>query len=130
MAEGSLLSPELQAERLSTTKLTGIDLNVGYGLGVLTMNDLVGRHRQRADRRPLSWSFATPVTPSLSIPGHVGDLTGNVRTDLPRLGTTGMMEVCHHPAVEPTSGLGPSGAAAMSPPGGVIIAGPGRRTGS
>lgn len=44
VAEGSLLSPELQAERLSTTKFTGVDLNVGYGLGVLTMNDLVGHN--------------------------------------------------------------------------------------
>ncbi len=44
LTEGSLLSPELQAERLRTTQFTGIVPNVGYGLGLLNMNDLLGHN--------------------------------------------------------------------------------------
>lgn len=44
VTDGSLLSPELQAERLATNRFSGIDLNVGYGLGVLNMNDLIGHN--------------------------------------------------------------------------------------
>lgn len=42
MTDGTLLSPELLPERLATARFTGIDRNVGYGLGVLNMNDLIG----------------------------------------------------------------------------------------
>ncbi|WP_395726835.1 serine hydrolase domain-containing protein [Nakamurella sp.] len=44
VTDGSLLSPELQAQRLATTTFTGIPLDVGYGLGVLNMNDLIGHN--------------------------------------------------------------------------------------
>lgn len=44
VTDGSLLSPALQAQRLATTTFTGIPLNVGYGLGVLNMNDLIGHN--------------------------------------------------------------------------------------
>lgn len=44
VTDGSLLSPELQAQRLTTTTFTGTPLNVGYGLGVLNMNDLIGHN--------------------------------------------------------------------------------------
>jgi D-alanyl-D-alanine carboxypeptidase len=44
LTDGSLLSPQLQAQRLQTAQFTGIDLNVGYGLGLLNMNDLIGHN--------------------------------------------------------------------------------------
>ncbi len=44
LTDGSLLSPQLQAQRLQTAAFTGIDLNVGYGLGLLNMNDLIGHN--------------------------------------------------------------------------------------
>jgi len=44
ITDGSLLSPALQAERLRTTQFSGTPLNVGYGLGVLNMNELIGHN--------------------------------------------------------------------------------------
>ncbi len=44
LTDGTLLSPDLQAQRLATTQFTGISLDVGYGLGVLNMNDLIGHN--------------------------------------------------------------------------------------
>jgi len=44
VTDGTLLSPELQAERLATQTFTGVSQNVGYGLGVLNMNDLIGHN--------------------------------------------------------------------------------------
>ena len=44
VTDGSLLSPQLQAQRLATQQFTGTPLNVGYGLGVLNMNDLIGHN--------------------------------------------------------------------------------------
>lgn len=44
VTDGSLLSPGLQAQRLATTPFTGVPVDVGYGLGVLNMNDLLGHN--------------------------------------------------------------------------------------
>lgn len=44
ITDGSLLSPGLQAQRLATTPFTGVPVDVGYGLGVLNMNDLLGHN--------------------------------------------------------------------------------------
>lgn len=44
LTDGTLLSPDLQAQRLATTQFTGISLDVGCGLGVLNMNDLIGHN--------------------------------------------------------------------------------------
>ncbi|HEY6532769.1 MAG TPA: serine hydrolase domain-containing protein [Acidimicrobiales bacterium] len=41
LSDGSLLTPALQAERLDSRKIDGQKLNLGYGLGVTTLNDLV-----------------------------------------------------------------------------------------
>jgi len=42
LADGELLSPELQAERLQSRRFDGQTLDFGYGLGVIRINDLVG----------------------------------------------------------------------------------------
>ena len=44
LTDGSLLSPQLQRERLASTRIDGVPINVGYGLGVMTINDLVGHN--------------------------------------------------------------------------------------
>ena len=44
LTDGKLLSPELQADRLRTNRIDGVPLNLGYGLGVMTINDLVGHN--------------------------------------------------------------------------------------
>lgn len=44
LTDGSLLSPELQRERLHSTRIEGTPINLGYGLGVLTLNDLAGHN--------------------------------------------------------------------------------------
>lgn len=42
LADGELLSPELQAQRLESRKFDGQAINFGYGLGVIRLNDFVG----------------------------------------------------------------------------------------
>jgi D-alanyl-D-alanine carboxypeptidase len=42
LADGDLLSPELQAERLEFRRFEGQALDVGYGLGVIRLNDVIG----------------------------------------------------------------------------------------
>jgi D-alanyl-D-alanine carboxypeptidase len=42
LTDGSLLSPELQAQRLETRRFTGVDVDYGYGLGVMNAADLYG----------------------------------------------------------------------------------------
>lgn len=44
LTNGSLLSPELQRERLRSKRIEGTPINLGYGLGVLTLNDLIGHN--------------------------------------------------------------------------------------
>ena len=44
VTDGTLLSPRLHAQRLTMQQFTGTALNVGYGLGVLNMNDLIGHN--------------------------------------------------------------------------------------
>ncbi|MBJ8344823.1 serine hydrolase [Antrihabitans sp. YC2-6] len=44
LTDGSLLTPELQRERLASKKIDGMPINLGYGLGVMTINDLVGHN--------------------------------------------------------------------------------------
>jgi D-alanyl-D-alanine carboxypeptidase len=42
LADGDLLSPELQAERLEFRRFEGQAIDVGYGLGVIRLNDVIG----------------------------------------------------------------------------------------
>jgi D-alanyl-D-alanine carboxypeptidase len=42
LADGDLLSPELQAERLEFRRFEGQTIDVGYGLGVIRLNDVIG----------------------------------------------------------------------------------------
>jgi D-alanyl-D-alanine carboxypeptidase len=44
LADGSLLSPELQRQRLKSNRFEGVKINAGYGLGVERINDLVGHN--------------------------------------------------------------------------------------
>jgi D-alanyl-D-alanine carboxypeptidase len=44
LADGSLLSPKLQAERLRFKRFDGVKINAGYGLGVERINDIVGHN--------------------------------------------------------------------------------------
>ena len=44
LADGSLLDPATQAERLDSQRFTGQQVNLAYGLGVLTLNDLIGHN--------------------------------------------------------------------------------------
>ncbi len=42
LADGELLSDELQAERLESERFDGQQINFGYGLGVVKLNDFIG----------------------------------------------------------------------------------------
>jgi D-alanyl-D-alanine carboxypeptidase len=42
LTDGTLLTPELQAERLTIGRFDGVTTNAGYGLGLIKINDLVG----------------------------------------------------------------------------------------
>ncbi len=42
LSDGTLLNPDTQAQRLEGRRFDGQEVNVGYGLGVTTLNDLVG----------------------------------------------------------------------------------------
>ena len=42
LTDGTLLSPELQAQRLQTRRFSGVDVDYGYGLGVMNTKDLFG----------------------------------------------------------------------------------------
>jgi D-alanyl-D-alanine carboxypeptidase len=44
LTDGSLLSPDIQRERLHSNRIDGVPINLGYGLGVMTINDLVGHN--------------------------------------------------------------------------------------
>lgn len=44
LASGSLLSPELQRERLTSNRFSPTGINFGYGLGVERLNDIVGHN--------------------------------------------------------------------------------------
>ncbi len=44
LADGRLLSPRLQRERLEGQRFTGQQIDYGYGLGVTTLNDFVGHN--------------------------------------------------------------------------------------
>jgi D-alanyl-D-alanine carboxypeptidase len=60
LAEGTLLTPETQAARLQTRSLTEHPLIVGYGLGVLTMNGMIGHNGGIAGYS--SWMLYDPET--------------------------------------------------------------------
>jgi D-alanyl-D-alanine carboxypeptidase len=42
LTDGTLLTPELQAERLKTGQFDGVTINAGYGLGLIKINELIG----------------------------------------------------------------------------------------
>ena len=42
LTDGTLLSPELQAQRLQTRRFSGVNVDYGYGLGVMNTKDLFG----------------------------------------------------------------------------------------
>ena len=42
LANGTLLTPDLQAERLEIGRFDGVAGNAGYGLGLIKLNDLIG----------------------------------------------------------------------------------------
>jgi D-alanyl-D-alanine carboxypeptidase len=42
LADGDLLSPELQQQRLAFQRFDGQKIDVGYGLGVIRINDVIG----------------------------------------------------------------------------------------
>ena len=42
LTDGSLLSPELQEQRLQARQFTGVDVDYGYGLGVMNTKDMYG----------------------------------------------------------------------------------------
>ena len=42
LTDGTLLSPELQAQRLEARQFTGVDIDYGYGLGVMNTKDMYG----------------------------------------------------------------------------------------
>jgi D-alanyl-D-alanine carboxypeptidase len=44
LAEGTLLSPAMQRERLTWNRFAAPNLDVGYGLGVLSVNGLIGHN--------------------------------------------------------------------------------------
>lgn len=44
LADGGLLSPELQAKRLEFHRFDGQSVNIGYGLGLLNVNEFVGHN--------------------------------------------------------------------------------------
>lgn len=44
LTDETLLSPELKRERLQSNRIDGAPINLGYGLGVMTINDLVGHN--------------------------------------------------------------------------------------
>jgi D-alanyl-D-alanine carboxypeptidase len=62
LAEGTLLTPETQAERLQTRSITEHPLAIGYGLGVLTMNGMIGHNGGIAGYS--SWMLHDPETAS------------------------------------------------------------------
>jgi D-alanyl-D-alanine carboxypeptidase len=42
LTDGTLLSPDLQRQRLQTRRFTGVDVDYGYGLGVMSTKDMFG----------------------------------------------------------------------------------------
>jgi len=44
IAEGSLLAPATQAERLKARRFNGVPVNLGYGLGCERVNDFTGHN--------------------------------------------------------------------------------------
>ncbi len=44
LVEGALLSPELHAKRMEFHRFDGVEANIGYGLGVLNINEFVGHN--------------------------------------------------------------------------------------
>lgn len=42
LTDGTLLTPELQAQRLTIGQFDGVTVNAGYGLGLIKINDLIG----------------------------------------------------------------------------------------
>lgn len=60
LAEGTLLTPETQQARLQTRPFQGTPVAVGYGLGVLTFNGLIGHNGGIAGYS--SWMLHDPDT--------------------------------------------------------------------
>ena len=46
LTEGTLISPAAQQERVRTRQFTGVDVNYGYGLGVMNTKDMIGHDRR------------------------------------------------------------------------------------
>jgi len=42
LTDGTLLTPDLQAERLTIGQFDGVTISAGYGLGLIKINDLIG----------------------------------------------------------------------------------------
>jgi D-alanyl-D-alanine carboxypeptidase len=42
LTDGTLLSPELQTQRLQARQFTGVDIAYGYGLGLMNTKDMYG----------------------------------------------------------------------------------------